>query len=79
MPFFQSEGSCPVCNVFSNKRQITGAISIFNCFETTGLMESGPAAMSGFRFDNNFNTPLSSILISGVVEHRRFIFSGKFS
>ena len=36
--FFQSEGSCSVCSVFSNKRQITGAISIFNCFKTTGLM-----------------------------------------
>ena len=56
--FFQSAGSCPVCNVFSNKRHTTGAISVFNCFKTTGMMEPGPAALSGFRFDNNFNTPL---------------------
>ena len=52
--FFQSEGSCPVCNVFSNKRHISGAISVFNCFKTTGLVESSPAALSGFRFDNSF-------------------------
>ena len=58
---------------------ITGAISIFNCFKTAGLMESGPAALSGFRFDNNFNTPLRSILISGIVEHRGVIFSRLFS
>ena len=63
MSFFQSEGSCLVCSVFSNKRLITGAISIFNCFKTTGLMESGPGALSGFRFDNNFNSPLRSIMI----------------
>ena len=77
--FFQSEGSCPVCSIFSNKRHITGANYIFNCFKTSGLMESGLAAMSGFRFDNNFNTPLRSILISGIVEHRGVIFSGIFS
>ena len=72
--FFQSEGSCRVCSVSSNKRHITGAISIFNCSKTTGLMESGRAALSGFRFDNNFNTPLRSILISDIVEHRGIIF-----
>ena len=77
--FFQSAGSCPVCSVFSNKRHITGAISVFNCFKTTGLMESGPAALSGFRFDNSFSTPLRSILISGIVDHRGVIFSGIFS
>ena len=33
-------------------------------------MESGPAALSGFRFDNSFSTSLRSILISGIVEHR---------
>ena len=78
MLFFQSEGSCPVCNVFSNKRHITGAISVFNRFKTTGLMESGPAALSGFRFDNSFITPLRSILISGIVEHRGLYFQEYF-
>ena len=43
--FFQSEGSCTFCNVSLNNRHITGAISVFNCFKTTGLMESGPAAL----------------------------------
>ena len=67
--FFQSAGSCPVCNVFSYKRLIIGAISVFNCFKTTGFMESGPAALSGSRLDNRFSIPLRSILISGIVEH----------
>ena len=62
VPFFQSEGSCPVCKGFLNKRHITVAISVFNCFKTTGLMESGPAAaLSGFRFDKSFRKPLRSI------------------
>ena len=44
---------------------------MFNCFKTTGLME---AALSGFRFDNSFSTPLRSILISSSVEHRGVYF-----
>ena len=74
MPFSSQKGVVRFA-VFSQ----TGAISIFNCFKTTGLMGSGPAAWSGFRFDNNFNTPLRSILISGIVKHRGAIFSGIFS
>ena len=64
---------------FSNKRQITGAISIFNCFKTTGLIESGPAALSDFRYDKSFRTPLRSILISGIAGHIGFMSSGTFS
>ena len=30
---------------------------------------SGPAALSGFRFDKSFSTPLRSILIYAIVEH----------
>ena len=76
--FFQSAGSCPVWKVFSNKKHITGAISIVNCFKTTGLMEIGSAALSGFRFDNSFRTSLRSILISGIVEHRGLYFHEYF-
>ena len=33
--FFQTEGSCPLCKVYSNKWHIKGAISILNCFKTS--------------------------------------------
>ena len=64
---------------FSNKKQITGAISILNCFKTTALIESDPAALSGFKFDKSFRTPLKSILISGIAGHIGFMPSGTFS
>ena len=37
-------------------------------------MESGPAALSGFRLDKSFSIPLRSILIFGIVEHRGLYF-----
>ena len=42
--------------------------------KTTGLMESGPATLSGFKFDKHFSTPLRSILISGIVGQKGFMF-----
>ena len=77
--FFQSEGNCPVCSDFSNRRQITGAISVLSCFSTKGLMESCPVALSGFKLDKSLITPLRSVLFSGIVVHLGFILSGKFS
>ena len=77
--FFHSEGRCPVWRDFSNKRQITGAVSIFNCFKTTGLIESGPAALSDFKLDKSLMTPLRYILIYGIVGHLGFMLSETFS
>ena len=73
--FFQSAGSCPVCKVFSNKKPMTEAISIFNCFKTTGLMESGPAALSGFRFDNSFKNNVKETRSATLNIFRFFLFS----
>ena len=60
---------CPVCKVFSNLRDITRTISIYIFFNNTGLMELAPTALSGLRFDKSSNTPLGSILITGIVGH----------
>ena len=36
-------------------------------FRTTGLILSGPAALFGFNFFNNFRTPFSVIFIESIV------------
>ena len=47
--------------------QILDAISCLSSFKTrsTGFISSGPAASSGFRFNNNLSAPFRSMKISG--------------
>ena len=53
---------------------ITGVISFLSSFKTDGFISSGPAALSTFKFDNNFKIPFAFILMSGIVGylHLRF-------
>ena len=54
---------------------ITWVISIFNYFKTKSFMSSRPAALSTFKFDNNFKIPFAFILISGIKGYLHFRFS----
>ena len=58
---------------------ITGVISFLSSFKTNGLMSSGPAALSTFKFDNNFKIPFAFILMSGIEGYLHLRFSGIFS
>ena len=62
----QSFGSVPVSKDFSNIVLTTGAISLLSSFSRTGLISSGPAALSGFKFAKSLRAPFKSISISGI-------------
>ena len=49
----QSDGNLPVASDFSNISWMTGAISTLNSLSTIGPISSGPAALSGRKFDRS--------------------------
>ena len=65
--FFQSSGIFLCLNEALNNKVIIGVIFSAKFFCTTGLMLSGPAALFGFNFFNNFKTPFSVIIIESFV------------
>ena len=75
----QSLGSTPVESDLSNNRQMIGAISCLNSFKTTGFISSGPAALCGFRLDNNLSTQFRSMEISGIKGYLHFKCSNRSS
>ena len=53
----QSEGNTPVARDLSNISWMTGAISFLRSLSTEGLISSGAAALSGFKFDRSLTIP----------------------
>ena len=53
----QSDGNSPVARDLSNINWIIGAISSLSSLSTIGLISSGPAALSGRKFESNLIMP----------------------
>ena len=64
--FFQSGGTVLVSRDSWKIAVTIGAISFASSIRTTGLMESEPAALEGFKLIKSFRTSLAEMSISGI-------------
>ena len=62
----QSDGTSPVASDLSNMSWIKGAISDLSSFSTIGQISSGPAALSGRKFESSLVMPFRFIQMSGI-------------
>ena len=63
---FQSSGTWTVDSEVLNIIYKMGEISRLSSFKTVGVIESGPAALCGFRFERSFSMPGADVCIFGM-------------
>ena len=66
----------PLSNETWNIMEIAGAMTWPSSFKTTGLRESGPAALDTFRFERSLAMPEVEISMSGIEGYLQFSLSG---
>ena len=73
MTFFHSLGTVPSRREELKMSVRIGAISLWSSLRILDVRLSGPAAFPGLSFESCFDTPLTVIMISGIVGKLRFL------